>query len=176
MIFVEPWTPLWFVLIVPPQGELSATAWLSRQGVTEVWHPTEIVYVHMARHPHKRIPRIKPIATGYLFAKLDRRPIWPFLFDQSRGKVLDVMRIGERPAALNDADLMQMRQVPERLRDMRQAAEDAKRIKPGDMVTILTGGFAGWQVIADDVTGGVVRFTAPGGFPGKVEAVRVAKA
>jgi transcription antitermination factor NusG len=175
MIFAEPWPASWFVLIVPPQGELTATSWLAREGVTEAWHPVETIYVHMARHPHKLVPRVKPVATGYLFVKLDRRPIWPFMFERSRGKIQDVMRIGERPVALSDADLMQMRQVPERLRDMRQAAEDAKRIKPGDMVTILTGGFAGWQVIADDVQGGVVRFTAPGGLPGKVDVDRVAK-
>lgn len=28
MIFREPWQPLWFVLLVPPQGELAATDWL----------------------------------------------------------------------------------------------------------------------------------------------------
>lgn len=175
MIFREPWPALWFVLIVPPQGELTATAWLSRQGVTEAWHPTETVYVHQPRHPHKLVPRVKPIATGYLFAKLERRPIWPFLFEQSRGKITDVMRIGEIPAALNDADLMQMRQVPDRLRDLREAAAEAKRIKPGDTVTILAGGFAGWQVIAENVSNGIVRFTAPGGLPGKVDERKVAK-
>ena len=175
MIFREAWSPLWFVLIVPPQGELAATAWLAREGVTEAWHPTETVYVRHHFHRNKRIPRIKPIATGYLFARMPQRPIWDFLFDQSRGKISDVMRIGERPVALADADLMQMREVPERLRGIREAAQEAAKIRPGDTVTILEGGMAGWQVTVEGVSDGLVRFTAPGGWPVKVEMERVGK-
>jgi len=174
-IFREYWQPLWFVLLVPPQGELAATAWLAREGVHEAWHPTETVYVHSRNPPHKRIPKLKPIATGYLFARLHRRPIWDFLFNQSRGKISDVMRIGERPVALADSDLLQMREVPERLRGIRAAAEEAKRIRPGDTVTILEGGMAGWHVTVDGVADGLVRFTAPGGWPVKIEEARVAK-
>jgi hypothetical protein len=66
--------------------------------------------------------------------------------------------------------------VPDRLRDMRAAAQEAARIRPGDKITILQGRMEGWQVTVDSVDGGVVRFTAPGGFPVKVEAERVAKA
>jgi transcription antitermination factor NusG len=175
VIFREYWQPLWVVLIVPPQGERRAIAWLDEKGVTEAWYPTETVYVHARVPPYKRIPRIKPIATGYLFAKLDRRPIWDFLFSQSRGKISDVMRIGERPVALADSDLMQMREVPERLRALRDAMTEAKRIRPGDTVTITEGTLAGWVVRVDSLTGGTIRFTAPGGFPGFIEERRVAK-
>jgi transcription antitermination factor NusG len=125
--------------------------------------------------PYKRIPRIKAVASGYLFVRLHRRPIWDFLFSQSRGKISDVMRIGERPVALADSDLMQMREVPKRLQSMREAIEDAKRVKPGDTVTIMAGGFTGWQVKVDDVTAGVIRFTAPGGMPVSVDEGKVSK-
>jgi hypothetical protein len=162
-IFAEAWTPLWFVLIVPPQGELTATAWLARQGIAEAWHPTEMVYIRQHHRPNKRIPRIKPIATGYLFTRLDRRPIWDFLFAQSNGKVADVMRIGECPVALRDADLMAMKQMPERLQAMRQAAIDAATIRPGDMATINGGLMDGWTITVDSVKGGVAHFSAPTG-------------
>jgi hypothetical protein len=162
-ILAEPWQPLWFVLIVPPQGELTATAWLAREGITEAWHPTEMVYVRSRFKPGKRIPKIKPLATGYLFAKLDRRPIWPFLFDQSRGKVQDVLRIGDRPVALADADLMAMKELPERLRAMRQAAIDAKTIRPGDTATISGGLMEGWTITVEAVANGLAYFTAPTG-------------
>lgn len=175
MIFREPWPPLWFVMLVPPQGELAATDWLRAQGIAEAWHPTETVYIRHHFHRNKRIPRQKPIATGYLFVRLPRRPIWPFLFEQSRGRISDVMRIGERPVALADSDLMQMREVPERLRGIREAAAEAARIRPGDTVTILEGGMAGWQVTVEAVTDGLVRFTAPGGWPVKVEEAKVGK-
>lgn len=174
-IWAEQWPDLWFVLLVPPQGELAATAWLSRQGVTEAWHPTETVYVHAPRPPHKLIPKIKPVATGYLFTRLSRRPIWPWLFDQSRGKIMDVMRIGECPVALSDADLMQMRQIPDRLRDMRQAADEAKRIRPGDKVTILQGGMTGWSLTVEATNGGIVRLSGPMGVI-EVEDSKVEKA
>ena len=173
-IFAETWTPLWFVLIVPPQGELTATAWLARNGVAEAWHPTEMVYVRQHHRPNKRIPRIKPIATGYLFTKLDRRPVWDFLFAQSNGKISDVMRIGECPVALRDNDLMAMKQMPERLRSMRQAAIDAATIRPGDMATITGGHMDGWTIRVDSVKGGVAFFEAPIG-QGRVDVERLVK-
>ena len=173
-IFAESWTPAWFVLIVPPQGELTATAWLARQGITEAWHPTEMIYVRSRFKPGKRIPRIKPIATGYLFTRLDRRPIWPWLFEQSRGKVMDVMRIGECPIALRDADLMRMKELPERLAEMRQAAIDAATIRPGDTATITGGHMDGWTISVDSVSGGVAYFEAPIG-KGSVQVERLVK-
>jgi transcription antitermination factor NusG len=173
-IFAEPWQPLWFVLIVPPQGELTATAWLARYGV-EAWYPTTTVHARQPRPPHKWLPRIRPVCTGYLFANMTRRPIWDYLFAQSHGKIRDVMRIGERPVAIGETELMAMQEVPERLRQMREAVQEAARIRPGDHVTITQGGMAGWHITVDSVDGGVVRFTAPGGFPGQVEMERVAK-
>jgi transcription antitermination factor NusG len=175
VIFREYWPALWFVLIVPPQGERRAIAWLDEKGVTEAWYPTETVYVHARVPPYKRIPRIKPIASGYLFVRLHRRPIWDFLFSQSRGKISDVMRIGERPVALADSDLMQMREVPERLQSMREAIEDAKRVRPGDTVRIISGGLNDWLWEVDDVTGGVVRFTAQSGIRVSVDEGKVSK-
>lgn len=172
-IFAETWNPLWFVLIVPPQGELTATSWLSRHGV-ESWHPTEMVYVRQHHRPNKRIPRIKPIVTGYLFTRLDRRPIWDFLFAQSNGKIGDVMRIGECPVALRDDDLMAMKQMPERLRALRQAAIDAATIYPGDTAVISGGNMDGWTIHVDSIKGGMAFFEAPIGR-GMVEVERLAK-
>jgi hypothetical protein len=173
-LFAEAWTPLWFVMLVPPQGELSATAWLARQGVTEAWHPTEMTYVRSRFKPGKRIPKLKPIATGYLFTRLDRRPIWPWLFEQSRGKVMDVMRIGESPVALRDSDLMAMQQMPERLQALRQAAIDAATIRPGDTATICGGNMDGWSITVDSINGGVAYFEAPIG-KGSVAVERLQK-
>jgi hypothetical protein len=162
-LFAETWAPLWFVLIVPPQGELTATAWLARNGVTEAWHPTEMIYVRNRFKPGKRIPKIKPIATGYLFTRLHRRPVWPWLFEQSRGKITDVMRIGECPVALRDDDLMRMEELPERLQAMRQAAIEAATIRPGDVATITGGLMDGWTITVDAIKGGVAYFSAPTG-------------
>lgn len=161
MIFAEPWPSLWFVLITPPQGELRASAWLARFGVEESWHPTEIVYVHDRKPPHKLIPKIKPICTGYLFSRFDHRPIWPFLFDQSRGKIQDVLRIGDRPVALDDRDLMAMQQMPARLQSMRDAAKEAATIRAGDTVTVTSGAMAGWTVTVQETHGGIARISLP---------------
>lgn len=173
-IFAETWNPAWFVLIVPPQSELVATAWLARQGIADAWHPTETIFVRNRYKPGKRIPKLKPIATGYLFTRLDRRPIWDFLFAQSNGKISDVMRVGECPIALRDADLMAMKQMPERLRALRQAAIDAATIRPGDMATITGGHMDGWTIRVDDVKGGMAFFEAPIGA-GRIEVGRLVK-
>lgn len=173
-IWSGPCTPTWIVAFVPPQGELTATAWLSRHGA-EAWYPTEVIYVHAARPPHKLVPRIKPIAAGYLFVQINRLPIRDFWIAQSNGKIRDLMHFGERLVTIDDDAMMQMRQVPERLRDMRHAAEEAKRIKPGDTVTILSGGMAGWSLTVDAVDGGIVKLAGPVGVI-EVEADRLAKA
>ncbi len=173
-IFAETWTPAWFVLIVPPQSELVATAWLARQGVHEAWHPTEMIYVRNRFKPGKRIPKIKPIVTGLLFACLERRPIWPWLFEQSQGKISDVLRVGESPVALREADLMAMQQMPERLRALRQAAIDAATIRPGDMATITGGHMDGWTIRVDSIKGGIAFFEAPIGA-GRIEVERLQK-
>jgi hypothetical protein len=173
-IFAEPFDrPAWFVLIVPPQSELVATAWLARHGV-EAWHPRETVYVHARFKPHKLIPKIKPICTGYLFARFTRRPVWDFLFAQSHGKIRDVMRIGERPVAIGEAELMVMQEVPERLRALRQAAIDAATIRPGDMATITGGHMDGWTIRVDSIKGGMAYFEAPIG-KGSVVVERLQK-
>jgi transcription antitermination factor NusG len=166
-------SPTWVVAFVPPQGELTATAWLARQCV-EAWHPVEVVYVHAPRPPHKMVPRIKPIAAGYLFVKIDRLPIRDFWIAQSNGKIRDILHFGERLVMIGDDAMLQMRQVPERLRDMRAAAEEAKRIKPGDTVTILAGSMAGWQMTVEASDNGVVRLASPVGVI-EVEREKVAK-
>ena len=159
--FAEPAPPMWFTLITPPQHELLATKRLAEWDMNEAWHPTEMVYIRNRFKPGKRIPRIKPVATGYLLARFDRRAIWPWLFEQSRGAIIDVLRIGERPVAMADVDLMGMKQMPERLRDMREAAKEAATVRPGDTVTIIAGTLAGWTVTVDSVHGGIAKISAP---------------
>ncbi len=162
-IFAEPWPAAWFVLIIPPQGESAALRWLTRQGIAEAWYPSETIFARNRYKPEKRIPRVIPLATGYMFARLHNRPIWDFLFSQSNGKIIDVMRVGERPVALRDADLMAMRQVPERLQALQQAAIEAATIKPGDMATITGGLMDGWRISVDSIKGGLAYFTTPVG-------------
>jgi hypothetical protein len=166
--------PSWIIAFVPSVKLLQATAWLARHGV-ESWFPTETVYVHDRRPPHKLVPKIKALIPGYMFAKVTRLPIRDFWISQSSGKISDIFHCGERLVVMRDEDLMQMRQVPDRLRDMREAAREAARIRPGDKVTITTGRMEGWEITVDSVADGVIRFTAPGGFPVKVAEERVTK-
>ena len=173
-LWAEEWTPAWFALIVPYHWENTAAQWLADNGAPESWYPSETIYIRNIYRPNRRTPQIKPIVPGLLFASFARRPIWDFLFARSGKRITNVIRIGDRPAALRDADMMQMKQVPERLAGMRSAAIEAATIRPGDTVTITEGQMAGWSVTIDAVDSGLARFTTPLG-PASVNVERVAK-
>lgn len=159
-IWATPWQPAWFIFTVPPRGELPASAWLTRNGASECWYPTETAYKRARFKPNHRIPYERPVAPGYLFAVLPSRPHWDVLFARSRGKLLRVVSHNGEPVAVPESVVASMTQVPQRLATIREAEMERRRIKPGDKVAVQIAGVE-WQVTVDRIHAGIASFVIP---------------
>ncbi len=165
--------PAWIVPIVPSGRELQASAWLARNGIN-AWYPTDTIYVRDPRRPDKRIPKIKAAVGGYLFVHTNRIPVRDFWVRRSLGKITDIFHWGDKLVMMGDGAFGEMRQMPDRLEAMRQAAIEAATIRVGDTATITGGNMNGWTITVDSISGGVAFFDAPIG-KGKVELERLVK-
>jgi transcription antitermination factor NusG len=95
-------------------------------------------------------------------------PRWHVLFERSCGRLLGVVGYHERPLAITDAVMAQMRQVPGRielLRQQEEAREKAARLaripRVGEKAKITQGPLAGWIVDVASINAGIARFIAP---------------
>lgn len=159
-IWHHDWEPAWFIFTTPPRGELPASAWLTRNGVAECWHPTETAFKRNRFKPGKRIPYERPVAPGYLFAVLPQRPHWDVLFARSRGKLLKVVSHNGEPVAISEDIIARMHQVPQRLAAIREAEAAKRRINVGDKVSLQIAGVE-WQVTVDRIHAGIAHFIIP---------------
>lgn len=159
-IWASEWEPSWFIFTVPPRGELPASAWLSRNGVTECWHPTETAFKRTRFKPNQRIPYERPVAPGYLFAVLAHRPHWDVLFARSRGKLLRVVSHNGQPIAVPESVILDMEQVPHRLASIKEAERAKRTIGPGDRVAVSVAGIE-WQVEVSRIHEGIASFVIP---------------
>lgn len=163
-IWAEPWEPAWFIFTVPPRGELPAAAWLSRNGALETWYPSETIVTTNRFKPGKRIPKIVPVCSGYLFAVLPARPHWDVLFcraQQGKKKLLThVVSRGVEPIAIPESVIAEMAQVPKRLEVIREAEREARRLRPGDRARFNIGGTE-WTVQVEAIHEGIASFILP---------------
>lgn len=159
-IWAEAWQPSWFIFTVPPRGEWPASAWLTRNGVTEAWYPSETAFKRNRFKPGQRIPYERPVAPGYLFAVLPSRPHWDVLFARSRGKLLRVVSHNGEPVAVPEDVIAAMAQVPQRLASIRDAERERRMVKAGDRVSVQIAGVE-WQVTVDRIHAGIASFVIP---------------
>lgn len=159
-IWAAEWEPTWYIFTVPPRGELPATAWLTRNGVAECWHPTEQAFKRDRFKPGKRIPYERPVAPGYLFAVLPQRPHWDVLFARSRGKLLKVVSHNGQPVPIPESEIEKMAQLPQRLAVIREEEMQRRIIRPRDKVAVTIGGIE-WTVEVDRIDAGIAHFLLP---------------
>jgi hypothetical protein len=159
-IWAADWEPSWFIFTVPPRGEMPASAWLTRNGTSEVWYPSETAFKRNRFKPGQRIPYERPVAPGYLFAVLPSRPHWDVLFSRSRGKLLRVVSHNGEPVAVPEGVIASMAQVPQRLATIREAEREKRMVKPGDKVAVQIGGVE-WTVEVNRIHEGIASFVIP---------------
>ena len=159
-IWGQPWEPAWFIFQVPPRGELPASAWLERNGASEVWYPSEQAFKRNKYKPNDRIPYTRPIAPGYLFAVLPAEPHWDVLFARSRKKLSRVVSHNGLPVAIPESVISDMAQVPQRLETIRAAEKAKHTINPGDKAAVSIAGVQ-WTVEVESIHAGIARFVLP---------------
>lgn len=158
--FAEDQPPEWYILKVAPQQELPLSAWLARQGIAEVWYPTEVAWKASRRPDGRKIKYLKPLVPGYLFVNLNRRPIWDVLMDRTKGKMTGVFSQDGWPIVIPEAAIMQMAQVPQRLAFIRDQDAEARKLHVGDSGRFDLGGVA-WQLDVKRLDAAIAYFVMP---------------
>lgn len=151
-------TPRWHVFVVEPMREAGVRAWFEWRGL-EAWYPTETAWRRVARGPRAKVAYERRLVPGYVFVRFEGAPVWSAV-RRCRWLRRVVGRDG-RPAAVSDAGMAEMARVPQRLEAMRRAAQEARRIGPGDRARIRDGAMAGWVVEVSEVHAGIARFVVP---------------
>lgn len=150
----------WYGLIVTPQREAQAVAWLALRGVYgfyPVKHRTVTVRGKKLRRESRYLP-------GYVFAKAPGRIIWSRV--QSCPFIANAIRLSSgEPATLNPADLKAIYAMRHRDDDEAEAIRQARAIRPGDRARILSGVFEGSEVEVCEIRAGdaVLRLNMFGG-------------
>lgn len=135
----------WHALLVYPQRERAAKAWLNRFSI-DAFFPVEDAFRwrrnRMVRYERCYLP-------GYLFAHFPGTPLWHRIIKaDDRRLVHDVIRMsdGITPGVLHPDTLVEL----EAMRDMAKTIEakrQAKRaLRPGDRAKFNSGPFAGYEV------------------------------
>lgn len=144
--------PRWHALIVVPQKEQAAEAMLARHDVY-AFHPVTTRTVSIRGKRKRVVSRYLP---GYVFARFPGPVIWHRLM--ASPLIADAVRHSSGwPAVLMPGDLEKlhaMREIDEAEEERRR---QAKVIRRGDRVRILSGAFEGEEVEVLDLAGGSVR-------------------
>ena len=160
-VFGADCDPQWFILCTAPQMELPLTAWLTRNGAHECWHPTEVAWRPSPRRDGRKVKYLRPIVPGYLFAHFDRSPNWDVMIREARGKLTRVVSRDGEPLVIPDRVIMAMAQVPESLNAMREREKAARTIHVGDRATLDPGSALAWTVEITAIHQGIAHFVIP---------------
>lgn len=152
----EPGPARWYGLVVPPQREGAAEAWLALRGVYS-FHPVKSRTVKIRGKCIRRESRYLP---GYVFARFDGSIIWHRV--QASPFISDAIRLSSgQPATLNPNDLKGIYAMRHRDEAEADAERQARTIRPGDRARILSGVFEGNEVEVCEIRSGeaVLRLT-----------------
>lgn len=150
----EDGPPRWHCLVVSAQRETHAERWLDLRGVYS-FHPITERYKVIKGKRRRFVKRYLP---GYVFARfpgdiITHRVVGtPF--------IRDMIRLSDgRPACLNPHDLRQLHAMRDIDTQQQNARAEAKRIRKGDRIRIVSGVLAGTETEALELSNGKVHFT-----------------
>lgn len=145
--------PRWHCLITYPQRETQAERWLDLRGVYSFF-PVKVTYKAVMGQRRKIVSRYLP---GYVFAQFPGEMIahrvlgTPF--------IRDAIRLSDgRPGILNPDDLRALHRMRDVDEHQKSEAADAKRIKAGQKVRLISGVMAGQEVEVLSVSCGRAKF------------------
>lgn len=133
----------WYALMVRPQREEAARAWLERYSVVSFYPVTDA----------KRMRRGKPVhyerkyLPGYLFAQFPGEPIWHVLL--SSPFLRDVIRMHNgTPGILHPDTLQRLHAMRHMDMDIEAKRRARRMINVGDTVKVMSGPLEGFEIEA----------------------------
>lgn len=133
--------PRWYALMVRPQQEESAHAWLERFGVVSFY---PVVEARRSRRG-KTFTYQRRYLPGYLFAKFPGEPIWHVLL--SSPFIRDVIRMHNgTPGILHPDTLHRLHAMRKLDLDIEARRRERRKINAGDMVRVKSGPLEGFEI------------------------------
>lgn len=166
--FFVPCDPAWFIMLSSPGSEKKLAEKLRRQGALDVWRPVDQKW-RVAKGSRDKVPYEVSVAPGYVFMLVDKHPQWHVIRQKCQGLARGVVVRDGQPHRVSSQDLAEMAQCPDRIEDMRQAAEAqraaeraAKAPRQGDTAKIMEGPLAGFSVPIETINAGIAYFVLGG--------------
>lgn len=130
----------WYTLRSKPRKEDIVYRQVFNQGI-------EVYYPRIRVHPvNPRARKVKPYFPGYLFVRVDL-DVFGLSFFQWMPHAVGLVCFGEEPAIVPDHLIAA---IQKRVRDVAEAGGELfDGLKPGDLVWIREGPFAGYEAIFD---------------------------
>ena len=176
----------WYIIRCTSGQEGRAERYLERMGYPHGWHPTqkrrlsEAVYQRLMR-AHSKLPsfakskkpsryKIAPYVYGYVIVPAEDMEV--HRVNGHHPQVwMGVLCVNGSPYRLTDAQMAEMRSVPERVRQLLDEAEkaaregwEAKRPVVGGKARVMQGSFQGASGTVEVIERGHVRFDDAGMF------------
>lgn len=167
-------TPRWYVLECLSGQEARTVADLKGDGASDAWFPVTTTTRKIMAGPRKgeTVKRTHAAVCGYVLLHCTGFPQWDVILGQ---KTVYGVIGGLRPLVVSEAQIMQMAQVPERLTEIVAAEIEARTIRVGDLVEIISGALAASQFTVLALDGAHVRGEIAGFGKMSVRAAFVAK-
>jgi transcription antitermination factor NusG len=154
----------WYVLKTAQQREFEVCKWLEDEdGVLDAWLPTVKAYRKIPRGTRRKVAYKRKIAPGYVFVCVTRCIVWDVLYARANGKVIGVVGRDGRPLPVPEAQMRQMKMLPETIQKQYAQEQEARHVRPGDKARIMdgTGVMSDWIVDVVSVNGGIAKVFLP---------------
>ena len=139
--------PTWHCVLVPPQGEAKARAYLMAKGLY-AFFPSEL----KSRHRHgKKVEIERPYIPGHLYVQFRKRPQWHVL--KARRLISGIFCTGNVPIVIHPDVIRHLQGLTVEAQRLAEARAEMLRVREGDTATIISGALAGLVVDVGPITG-----------------------
>jgi transcriptional antiterminator NusG len=139
--------PTWHCVIVPPQGEAKARAYLMAKGLY-AFFPSEL----RARTIRgRKVEFERPYIPGHLYVQFRKRPQWHVL--KARRLITGVFCTGNVPITIHRDVIRHLQGLTVEAQRLAEARAEMLRVREGDKATIISGALAGLVVDVGPITG-----------------------
>jgi transcription antitermination factor NusG len=168
----RPGRSRWHALLVFPQRERAAKAWLGKWGC-DAFFPVRRKY---RWRRNQRVPYEAAYLPGYLFANFPGEPRWHAILGDDRRLIRDVLRMsdGVTPGELHPDTLVRLEAMRSVEAQIENVAAARKVLRKGDVARFNSGPMADMphEVVVVSIDGGKAKFEIriTGGSPVRGEA------
>ena len=142
-------SPVWHVLIVPPQKERAVREYLRKRDIY-AFYPSEATTRTIKG---RKIENERPIVSQHVYAQFKQAPQWDVMKAVHR-LITGVMCHAGQPIKVHPDVIRHLQGLTVEAQRLKEARAEMLRVRPGDKATIIAGPLAGFAVDVLDVKNG----------------------